>query len=398
MARYRLYPTPQQEEQLREHCRAARYVWNLALEQQKFFRRSSRWWRPPTPAARMVQLTEVRREYPWMKAGSQMVQQQALNDFDQAMRNFFAGVSRFPRWRKQGRDEGFRVVALNRGDKLRVLNRKNGEVWIPKVGWVRFRLSRPIPHGVKSCRVTLDRSGRWHVAFAVTPPPIPGPGTGEIVGVDRGVAHAATLSNGEFFDYHRPDLDKKISRLNRQLARKQPGSKRREKARLRLAKVSAHKTAGRKDAIEKFTTDVARRFDIIRLEQLDVHAMTRSAKGTVEEPGVNVRSTAALNHAILDKSWGMMARRLEEKTPGRVYYVNPAYTSQRCHQCGHVAVKNRENQTDFNCKACSHTDNADVNAARNIAAGYAVTARGGSKVFEPVNREPQNLRVLESVT
>lgn len=145
--------------------------------------------------AQAAQLTQARAEHGWLAAGSQMVQRQARRDFAQAMASYFVGAHRKPTWRKEGRDEGFRIVALKPGH-VRRLSRKTGEVWIPTAGWVRFRWSRAVP-AAKSYRVTLDRAGRWHIAFAVIPEPVPGPGTGEIVGIDRGVAVPAALSTGE---------------------------------------------------------------------------------------------------------------------------------------------------------------------------------------------------------
>src|ERR1022692_3406470 len=186
-------PTPAQETILAGHCAHARFVWNLAVEQQS-------WWRPgrrsvPGFCAQAAQLTEARAEFGWLRDGSQMVQQQALRDFAQAMTNYFAGTHRKPTWRKAGRHEGFRIVAVRPGH-IRRLSRKTGEVRVPKAGWVRFRWSRAVPPA-KSYRVTFDRAGRWHIAFAAIPEPIPGPGTGEIVGVDRGVVVSAALSTGE---------------------------------------------------------------------------------------------------------------------------------------------------------------------------------------------------------
>jgi len=143
------------------------------------------------------QLSEARAENPRLAAGSVIVQQQALRDFDQAMRNFFNGTHRMPSWRKKDRPEGFRIVALRPGH-VRRLNRRNGEVLVPKVGWVRFRWSRQVPQS-RSCRVTLDRAGRWHVAFAAIPAPVAGPGTGEVVGIDRGIAVTLALSDGTTF-------------------------------------------------------------------------------------------------------------------------------------------------------------------------------------------------------
>ena len=119
--------------------------------------------------------------------------------------------------------------------------------------------------------------------------------------------------------------------------------------------------------------------------------MTRPARGTMARPGRNVRQKAGLNRGILASAWGLLVRRLEDKAPGRVEKVNPAFTSQRCSACGYVAAGSRESQALFRCVACGFACNADVNAARNIAAGHAVTARGGDGVTQPVNREPQLL-------
>jgi putative transposase len=122
--------------------------------------------------------------------------------------------------------------------------------------------------------------------------------------------------------------------------------------------------------------------------------MTRSAKGTVEDPGRGVRQKAGLNRGILRSGWGLLVRRLQDKAPGRVEKINPAFTSQRCSACGQVDAKSRESQAVFKCTACGYACHADVNAARNIAAGHAVTARGGFRDTGPVNREPQLLASL----
>jgi transposase len=119
--------------------------------------------------------------------------------------------------------------------------------------------------------------------------------------------------------------------------------------------------------------------------------MTRSAKGTAGNPGRNVRAKAGLNRQILRSGWGLLVRRLEDKAPGRVEKVKPAFTSQRCSACGHVDANSRKSQALFACTACGYVDNADVNAANNIAAGHAMTARGGVRDAGPVNREPQLL-------
>src|ERR1019366_745701 len=390
MSRYRLLPSPAQQAVLRDHCAHARYVWNLAVEQHRH-------WRPGRTSApgyleQCRQLTAARAEHPWLAAGSQMVQQQALRDFAQATANHVGGTHHRPSWRKAGRNEGFRVVAVKPGG-VRRLSRHTGEVRVPKAGWVRFRWSRAVPPGVKSYRVTLDRAGRWHVAFAAVPGPVPAPGNGQAVGIDRGVAVSAALSTGELL--HVPGLGgaerHRLRRLQRRLARARRGSNRRRRVKHAIARLTARQRDRRKDWAEKTSTDLARRFDTIRVENLHVTSMTRSAKGNAEAPGRNVRQKTGLNRGILASCWGLLVRRLEDKAPGRVEKVKPHYTSQRCSACGHVDAESRESQARFVCTACGFAGNADVNAAINIAAGHAVTARGGDGVTRPVNREPHLL-------
>ena len=327
-----------------------------------------------------------------------IVQQQAVRDHAQAMANFFAGTHRRPTWRKAGRDEGFRVVAIGPTDARR-LNRSHAEVKIPKAGWVRFRWSRAIPETVKSLRVTRDRSGRWHVAFAFIPGPVAGPGTGEVVGIDRGITVSAALSTGEMLNVPRLTAREqgRLVRLQRRLAKAKPGSGRRGKVKIAIARLKGRETDRRKDWAEKTSTDLARRFDVFRVEKLNIKGMTRSAKGTVERPGRNVAAKAGLNREIGRSGWGLLIRRLEDKAPGRVEKVPSAYTSQQCSACGQVDGNSRESQARFKCTACGLACNADVNAAKNIAAGHAVKARGGDRVAGPVNREPQLLASLRVV-
>ena len=380
---------------LRDHCAHARFVWNLAVEQHRH-------WRPGRTSApgyleQCRQLTAARAEHPWLAAGSQMVQQQALRDFAQAMAAFFdpENPAGQPSWRKAARNEGFRVVALKPGD-VRHLSRCVGEVRVPKAGWVRFRWSRAVPQGVRSYRVTLDRAGRWHVAFAAVPEPIPAPDNGQTVGIDRGVAVSAALSTGELLRV--PGLGHvertRLRRLKRKLARARRGSNRRSQIKSAIARLKVRETDRRKDWAEKASTGIARRFDVIRVEDLRIGNMTRSAKGTAGNPGRNVRQKAGLNREILRSGWGLLVRRLDDKAPGRVEKIKPAFTSQRCSACGHVDPESRESQARFACTACGFAGNADVNAAINIAAGHAVTARGGFRDAGPVNREPHLLASL----
>jgi putative transposase len=383
-----LLPSVEQAAVLAEHCRHARFVWNLAVEQQRH-------WQPgrlaPGYHQQCAQLTAVRAEYEWLAAGPQTVQQQALRDFAQAMRNFFHGTHGRPTWRKAGTHEGFRQVGL-KPRHVKRLSRRYGQVWIPKVGWLRFRWSRNIPDTVKSYRVTLDRAGRWHIAFAAIPEPVRGPDDGSIVGVDRGVAVSVALSCGDLLRVAglSEGEAERLRRLQQRLCRARRGSHRRARTKLAIARVRARETDRRRDWVEKTTTDLARRFDTIRVEDLKIRAMTRSARGSRECPGTHVAQKRGLNREISRQGWGLLVARLQHKASGRLEFVPAAYTSQRCSYCGHVAPENRKSQAVFQCVACGAGPcNADVNAARNIAAGRAVTARGDLGVSRSVNREPQ---------
>jgi putative transposase len=392
MARYRMYPTAAQDAVLREHCAQARYVWNLAWNLHQFgqletygkaVRKVDRYGqgyihqkhRPVRPLPGYVEqarmLTEARMEYDWLAAGSVIVQQQALRDFDQAMRNFYAATHGRPGPRRRHHSEGFRIVNVKSQD-VRRLNRRWGQVRVPKVGWVRIRWSRQAPES-KSYRVTVDRAGRWHVAFAVIPVPIPAPGTGEAVGVDRGVAITAALSTGE--KLHCPGLTKRehgrLRKAERRMARAQKGSLQRQTERARIARLRATEADRRKDWCEKTSTALARRFDVIRFEDLNIKAMTRSARGTLANPGRNVGQKAGLNRAILAQGWGLLVRRTRDKAPGRVEKVRAAYTSLRCSACGWIDKNSRDSQAGFLCASCGFSGNADENAAINIAAGHA---------------------------
>ena len=393
VSRFRLQPSPAQEAVLAEHCGHARFVWNLAVEQHAHWRLGLR--SAPGFAEQCRQLTQARAEFGWLAAGSIVVQQQALKDFAQAMANFFAGTHRRPTWRRRGRGEGFRIVAVKPGDARR-LSRHVGEVKIPKVGWVRFRWSRAVPEAVKSFRVTRDRAGRWYVAFAAVPEPVSAPRNGAVVGVDRGVRVSAALSTGELLSAAslRETETQRLLRLARRRAKARRGSNRGAKLTAAIARLKASEADRRKDWVEKTSTDLARRFDVIGVEDLKIRSMTRTAKGTVAEPGRNVAQKAGLNRGILASGWGQLVARLEHKALGRVVKVNPRYTSQTCNACTHIARESRESQALFRCVACGHQDNADVNAARNIAdlaAGRAVAARGGAGLPGPTNREPQLL-------
>ena len=374
--RYRFRPHVSQLPGCERHCADARFVWNLALEQVNCWRPGRG--RTPGSAERHRQLAEARAGS-WLGTGSSSVQQQALRDFDQALRSWWAGTHRRPCWRKQGLDEGFCI----RDAKVRRITGKWAEVHVPKVGWVRFRLTRPLgEHGM--ARVTKDRAGRWHVSFSAPQPSVARTATGAAVGIDVGVTHAVTTSTGDHSDVPglRPGEQTRLLRLERKKARQREGSNRYARTKHAIAVLHARATNRRQDWTEKTSTRLVTGHDLIVFEDLQVKKMLRSARGSVESPGRNVAAKAGLNRRIAASAWSRLARRTTEKaaaSPGcAVVRVDPRHTSQRCSACGHLHPGNRPSQAVFSCLNCGHSESADVNAAKNIlAAGLAVTARGG---------------------
>lgn len=244
-----------------------------------------------------------------------------------------------------------------------------------------FKLSCPIRFDGEIRSVTFSESaGHWYAAFLIKttlPKPEPAP-EGTAIGIDVGVAQFASMSNGEQFppraDYHR-DLDR-LAKLQRELARmdgpirgQRKASQNWLKQNQKIRKLHQHIANKRRYYTEVISKDVATRFQIVAIEDLKVKNMTASAKGDAETPGKNVAQKSGLNRSILNGGFGMFRTRLESKVKarrGHVIAVNPAYSSQTCASCGHVAKENRKSQAEFECVACGHTNNADINAAQNI--------------------------------
>ncbi|MHB5535482.1 RNA-guided endonuclease InsQ/TnpB family protein, partial [Klebsiella pneumoniae] len=219
------------------------------------------------------------------------------------------------------------------------------------------------------------------------------------VGLDTGVSKLATLSDGTVFEPVNSfkQNQSRLARLQRQLARKVKFSANWKKQKARISRLHSHIANIRRDYLHKVTTTVSKNHAMIVIEDLKVSNMSKSAAGTVDEPGRNVASKSGLNRAILDQGWYEMRRQLEYKQRwrgGEVLAVNPAYTSQKCACCGHTAKENRQSQAKFVCTVCGYEANADANGARNIlAAGHAVLACGGKVQSDhPTKQEPDTER------
>ena len=348
------------------------------------------------------ELANLKGYAPWIAEAPHHCLQQTLRDLDRAFQNFFAGWAGHPAYRKKFQRDRFRFP----DSRQFVVDEGSQRLKLPKLGWVSFcngkgRHALKLAGNMKS--ITISREGKhWFASIlcaieAAEPRVIASPA----VGVDLGVARAMTTSTGEVLVV--PGMTRAEARhqarLQRSLARKRKGSKNRFKARRRLAEFQSRISRRRRDAIHKATTYLSKNHGRVVLEDLRVKNMTASARGTLEAPGRRVKAKAGLNRAVLNMAFGEIRRQLEYKCRwygSELVVVNPAYTSQRCSQCGHVEADNRPSQAAFCCRKCGHAENADHNAAKNIleagislpAAGLAAKACGGKVSASRRSRKP----------
>ena len=376
---YRLYPTPEQAHQMAQIAGSCRFVFNLALEQRRD------WWKPGRTfnfASQCREVTMLRAEADWLKAAPVHTLQQALKDLDRAYQNWWAGRADYPTPRKKGLNDSFRFpdpVSI----KVERTGNSSGRIKLPKLGWVRLRGWYAIPGAI--CNATVSRrAGQWHVAVQWQREAAePLPSTLPAVGIDRGVAVFAAMSNGANIApvNHGKKALRALRKAQRSLSRKKRGSSNRRKAIRRVAKIQMRVANARKNFLHEQTTAIAQNHGTVVLEALKVRNMSASAKGTVAEPGKMVRQKAGLNRAILDQGWGgfriMLGYKLADRG-GRLIEVPAAYTSQTCAECGVVDARSRQDQARFVCTGCGHEANADTNAA------IIILKRGLDKSLKPV--------------
>jgi len=361
---YRLYPTADQEVLMRQFAGVCRLVYNLALEQRRIWGRSH----GCNFYTASADLKHLRAEFDWIGAVSQTAQLQTLRDLDKAFSNFFAGRAAYPTPRRKGENDSFRFTG--REVSVRRLNRRWSEVRFPKIGWVRYRDTRPLAGETRNATVSLSPLG-WQVSImccseVAEPTRLPGS-----VGIDRGVAVPVMLSTGESFGLpvSISKLDQQHRRAQRAASRRKRGSRRYAKAMKRAAAIKSKAARVRAHWQHEVTTGIARRFGVVAVEKLKTRNMTRSAKGTIAKPGRNVAQKRGLNRSILNVGWfgleAKLAYKLAERG-GLLVRVDPAYTSQTCSDCGAVDSRGRESQASFVCPHCGFRANADLNAAINI--------------------------------
>ena len=375
--KYELMPSGQQAHNMRRFAGSCRFVFNKALALQKERYESGE--KKLGYAGLCKQLTEWRNgaDTPWLKDSPIHPAQQALKDLELAYANFFAKRADFPRFKKKGNGDSFRYP----DPKQIKLERENGRIFLPKLGWIRYRNSRLALGALRNVTVS-SKGGKWFVSVLMrreVEQPLPqGPSTG----IDVGIARFATLSDGTFlaplnsFKKH----EQRLAKYQRRMARKTKFSNNWKKAKGRVQRIHSSIANARNDFLHKASTQISKNHAMVCIEDLQVRNMSKSASGTLEAPGRKVAQKKGLNKAILDQGWGEFRRQLEYKTRwngGEFVAVPAAYTSQTCPCCGHISRENRQTQALFACVSCGYENNADhVGAINVLAAGHAVLACG----------------------
>jgi putative transposase len=364
--KFELMPTGEQARKMRQFAGACRFVYNKALALQRENLEAGGKFIGYVGMAKHLTAWRNSTETPWLKDAPVHTSQCALKDLDRAFDNFFEKRTDFPRFKRKGMRDSFRYPDAK---QIR-LDRENGRISLPKLGYIRYRNSRMVPGEVRSATVSL-RAGKWYVSILTkreVEQPVP---HGPAVGIDVGVARFATLSDGTFiaplssFRKH----EQRLGKYQRRMARKVKGSSNWKKAKARVQRIHAHIANARNDFLHKASNTISKNHAMIAVEDLQVRNMSRSAKGSAETPGRNVRAKSGLNKSILDQGWFEFRRQLEYKTAWRGGFfaaVPPQNTSRTCPCCSHISADNRRTQALFACIKCGHEANADHVGAINV--------------------------------
>ncbi|MCP2041175.1 putative transposase [Neisseria sp. HSC-16F19] len=370
--KFELMPNGGQIRKMKQFCGCSRFVFNRALayqneqyQQDNSFKFSY--------SKMTALLPEWKRELVWLKDCHSQVLQQSLKDLESAFKNFFAQRTDFPKFKRKGNKDSFRFPQDCK------LDQHNSRIWLPKIGWVRYRNSRHVSGCLKNVTVS-QKCGKWFVSIQTEfEAEIPTPKGGEI-GMDMGIAKFATLSDGQFFEPINAfkTLKGKLAKLQKQFKHKTRFSKNWQKLKAKIAKLH-HKISNiRKNYLHQISHQISQNHAIVYVEDLQVANMSKSAKGNAEQHGKNVRQKSGLNRAILDQSWFEFRRQLDYKllwNGGHLVAVPPQNTSRCCPACGHTAKDNRQTQVNFECVVCGYQNNADIVGAINVLKrGQAILA------------------------
>jgi putative transposase len=389
--KFELRPNGEQQRDMRRFAGSCRFVFNKALALQQELHQSSE--KKLGYAGLCKELTAWRNspETGWLADAPVHPLQQTLKDLERAYTNFFAKRADFPRFKKKGQHDSFRYPDA----KQFKIDQPNSRLFLPKLGWLRYRNSRDVLGMAKNITVSCV-AGKWYASIQtereIVQPVHP---SDSIVGIDVGITRFATLSDGTVFEPVNSFKKRqaRLARYQRAMSRKVKFSSNWKKAKARIAKLHSKIGNIRRDYLHKTTTAISKNHAMVVVEDLQVRNMSKSASGTVDQPGLRVKAKSGLNRSILDQGWGEFRRQLEYKQlwlGGEVLAVNPRNTSRTCPACGHVSAENRQTQAKFECVECGFAANADLVGAINVlAAGHAVLACGGTaQSGRPMKQEP----------
>lgn len=375
--KFELMPNGEQIRTMRRFVGSCRFVYNKALAwQNEQYQADNSFIFSYTKIANLLPEWKKSPDTIWLSESPSQTLQQALKNLESSFKNFFAKRADFPKFKKRWQSDSFRYP---QGFKV---EHGNSRLFLPKLGWVRYRNSRAMQGIAKNITIS-QKNGKWYASIQTereVETPLHESTTS--VGVDVGIAKFATLSTGEVFAPVNAFRNKaqKLAKYQRAMSRKKKFSKNWHKAKNKVSKLHAKIANIRKDYLHKTSNAISKNHAMIVIEDLKISNMSKSAKGNSDKHGRNVKAKSGLNKSILDQGWFEFRRQLEYKqswSGGFVIAVPPQYTSQRCSCCGNVSKGNRTSQSRFECLDCGHTENADINAARNIlAAGHAVLACG----------------------
>jgi len=374
---FQIEPNGEQLREMRQFAGNARKVWNLALDrQQKNHAAGEKF----THVFGMnYWLPAWKEEFPFLQNSPSQTLQQVMADLGRGYKNFFEKRAAHPVFKKKGRSsDSFRFP----DGKQFTVDQPNGRIKLPKLGWIRYRNSREILGTAKNITVSSN-GGKWFVSIQTEREVEPAiPKSTSSIGIDVGIARFATMSDGSFvaplnsFKKHQ----QRLAKYQRRMSRKVKFSRNWKKAKAKVQKIHTGIAQARKDFLHKTTTTISQNHALVCVEDLQVRNMSKSSKGTVEQPGKNVSQKSGLNRAILDQGWGEFRRQLEYKLAwngGTLLAVLPHNTSRTCPCCGHVSKDNRRTQAQFLCVDCDYENNADVVGAINVLArGHRVLACG----------------------
>jgi len=340
-----------------------RKVWNLALAKQQ-----ARYVAGEKFAGSFAMnywLAEWKTAFPFLMLSPSQTLQQVATDLANAYKNFFEKRAAFPVFKKKGVSKS--SIRYPQGFKI---DEANSRLFLPKLGWVKYRKSRNIAGTPKSITISYS-SGHWYASVLterVVDQPVPA--SRSSVGIDVGIARFATLSDGTFIEpLHSFKMHQNRLRIAQQALSRKKFSRNWDKAKARVTRIHSTIANCRNDFLHKTTTELCKNHALIIIEDLKVKNMSASAKGMLDVPGKNVKAKSGLNRSILDQGWGIFRTQLDYKQDwngGMLLAVPPHNTSITCPCCGHKSKDNRTTQALFLCVECGYTEHADVVGSINI--------------------------------